>query len=140
MILNEKSCNFDTVKKLISILLLSLYLVSTTELYQLLKMPLLIEHYIQHKNLNPEMSLTAFLKTHYDHPVKDSDHDQDQRLPFVSHASLLSVVFTINSYLDFYSTEKVYNAREVKKPLYKSVLYNKEILNSIWQPPRFLQS
>ncbi|EJL69458.1 hypothetical protein PMI13_03261 [Chryseobacterium populi] len=86
------------------------------------------------------MSLTAFLKIHYDHPVKDSDHDQDQRLPFVSHVSLLSVVFTINPYLDFYFTEKVYNTREIKKPLYKSVLYNKEIFNSIWQPPRFLQS
>lgn len=30
----------------------------------ILKMPLLIENYILHKNLNSEMSLTAFLKTH----------------------------------------------------------------------------
>lgn len=128
------------MKRLISILLLSLYLVSTTELYQLLKMPLLIEHYIQHKNLDPEMSITAFLKIHYDDPVKDSDYDQDQRLPFVSHASLLSVVFTINSSVDFYFTEKFFTPIEIKKIFYKSVLYNKEILNSIWQPPRFPQS
>lgn len=128
------------MKKLISILLLTLYLVSTTELYQLLKMPLLIEHYIQHKDLNPEMSFTAFLKTHYDHPVKDSDHDQDQRLPFVSHANLLAVVFTINSSLDFHCIEKVCNPIEIKKTFYKNALYNKEILNSIWQPPRFPQS
>lgn len=128
------------MKKLISILLLSLYLVSTTEMYQLLKMPLLIEHYFQHKNLNPEMSLTAFLKIHYDHPVKDSDHDQDQKLPFVSHVSLLSVVFTINPSVDFYFTEKIYNPHEIKNTLYKSILYHKEILNSIWQPPRFHQS
>ncbi|MDV4111496.1 hypothetical protein CMT20_06715 [Elizabethkingia anophelis] len=140
MILNEIFHNFDTVKKLISILLLTLYLVSTTELYQLFKMPLLIEHYIQHKSLNSEMSLTAFLKTHYDHPVKDSDHDQDQRLPFVSHVSLLSVVFTINPSLDFHCIEKVFNPIEIKKTFYKSALYNKEILNSIWQPPRFHQS
>ncbi len=52
------------------------------------------------------MSLTAFLKTHYDHPVKDSDHDQDQKLPFVSHANLLSVVFTINPSLDFHCIGK----------------------------------
>ena len=128
------------MKKLISILLLSLYLVSTTELYQLLKMPLLIEHYIQHKDLNPEMSLTAFLKTHYDHPVKDSDHDQDQKLPFVSHASLLSVVFTINPSLDFHCIEKACTPIEIKKTFYKSALYNKELLNSIWQPPKFHQS
>ncbi|MEA1847557.1 hypothetical protein U9K52_01425 [Chryseobacterium sp. MHB01] len=128
------------MKKLISILLLTLYLVSTTELYQLLKMPLLIEHYFQHKNLNPEMSLTAFLKTHYDHPVKDSDHDQDQKLPFISHANLLSVVFTINPSLDFHYIGKVFSPIEIKKIFYKSALYNKEILNSIWQPPRFCQS
>lgn len=140
IILNEIFCNFERVKKLISILLLTLYLVSTTELYQLLKMPLLVEHYIQHKDLNPEMSLTTFLKTHYDHPVKDSDHDQDQRLPFVSHASLLSVAFTLNPNLDFHFTEKVYNTIEIKKTFYKSALYNKEILNSIWQPPKFRQS
>lgn len=128
------------MRKLISILLLSLFLVSTTELYQFLKIPLLIEHYITHKNLNPEMSLVAFLKTHYDHPVKDSDHDQDQRLPFVSHANLLSVVFTINPSLDFHCVEKVFTPIEIKKTFYKSALYNKEILNSIWQPPRFRQS
>ncbi len=103
-------------------------------------MPLLIEHYIQHKNLNPEMSLTAFLKTHYDHPVKDSDHDQDQKLPFVSHANLLSVVFTINPSLYFHCIGKVFSPIEIKKVFYKSALYNKEILNSIWQPPRFCQS
>ncbi|MCJ7935908.1 MAG: hypothetical protein MUW56_20340 [Chryseobacterium sp.] len=128
------------MKKLISILLLSLYLVSTTELYQLLKLPVLIEHYIEHKELNPDMSLTAFLKTHYDNPVKDSDHDTDQKLPFVSHANLLSVVFTISPSLDFHCTEKIFNNLDIKKTFYKSVLYNKEILNSIWEPPRFYQS
>jgi hypothetical protein len=72
------------VKKLISILLLSLYLISTTEVYQLLKIPTLIEHYWEHKKLNPEMSLTAFLKTHYENPVKDGDYGKDQKLPFGS--------------------------------------------------------
>jgi hypothetical protein len=84
------------VKKLISILLLFLYLVSTTELYQLLKIPNLIEHYWEHKELNPEMTLTAFLKTHYDHPVKDGDYGKDQKLPFIIHSAPLSLVFTIN--------------------------------------------
>lgn len=128
------------MKKLISIVLLSLYLVSTTELYQLLKMPLLVEHYIQHKNLNPEMSFTAFLKTHYENPVKDSDYDQDQRLPFVSHTHLLSVVFTVNSSVGFYFAEKVYIYLGAEKTFYKSVLYNKEILSSIWEPPRSYKS
>lgn len=61
------------------------------------------------------MSLTAFLKTHYDHPVKDSDHDQDQKLPFISHANLLSVVFTINPSLDFHYIGKVFSPIEIKR-------------------------
>ena len=73
-----------------------LYLVSTTELYQLFKIPELVEHYVEHKNLNPEMTLTAFLKTHYDHPVKDGDYGKDQRLPFIIHSSPLTLIFTIN--------------------------------------------
>ncbi|UKB86032.1 hypothetical protein LF887_10515 [Chryseobacterium sp. MEBOG06] len=103
-------------------------------------MPLLIEHYIEHKELNPEMSLTAFLKTHYDNPVKDSDYDKDQKLPFVSQVGLLSVAFTINPSLDLYFTERAYSLKEIKKTFYKSVLYNNEILNSIWEPPKFYQS
>lgn len=86
------------------------------------------------------MSFTAFLKVHYDHPVKDNDYETDQKLPFVSHASPLSLVFTVTPSLDFYVKEKVYCPLEIKKTFYKSVLYNKEIVNSIWEPPRFHQS
>jgi hypothetical protein len=73
---------------------------------------------------------------HYDHPVKDSDYDQDQKLPFVSHASPLICGFTINPFR-FSLYRKVYSPIEIKNSFIK-VLYNKEILNSIWQPPRFI--
>jgi hypothetical protein len=85
------------VKKLIAILLLSLYLVSTTELYQFLKMPVLIEHYLEHKGENPKITLVSFIKMHYDNPVKDADYKTDQQLPFISHACHLVVVFTLAS-------------------------------------------
>jgi len=95
---------------------------------------------MEHKKLNPEMSLTAFLKTHYDHPVKDSDYDKDQRLPFVSHGNLLSVVFTISPALDFHCTEKTGRPTEISPVFYKNVFHHKEIVNSIWEPPKFHQS
>ena len=88
------------MKKWVSILLLSLYLLSTTELNQLLKLPVLIEHYLEHKNLNPEMTLVAFFKMHYDHPVKDADYKTDRKLPFIIH-STLSLVFTLNTDFSF---------------------------------------
>lgn len=125
------------MKKLISILLLFLYLVSTTELYQLLKIPELVEHYFEHKELNPDMTLTAFLKTHYDHPVKDRDYGKDQRLPFIIHSAPLSLVFTINQGFSFETTMYHFSALEFHKiPSKDEDLCYKGFLNSVWEPPR----
>lgn len=126
------------MKKLISILLLSLYLVSTTEVYQLLKIPTLIEHYCEHKKLNPEMSLTAFLRTHYDHPVKDGDYGKDQRLPFIMHSAPLSLVFTINQGFSFEAATYHFSPLQIHKILSKDEgLCSKGFLNSVWEPPKF---
>ncbi len=136
-ILNETFYNFVEVKKLISILLLSLYLVSTTELYQFLKVPVLIEHYMEHKEQNPKLTIGSFFKIHYDNPVKDSDYTKDQQLPFVSHEAHLVVVFTPVTPLTLFFSEKENNQIIKSNPtFYKSIFYNKDILNSIWQPPK----
>lgn len=124
------------MKKWISILLLSLYLVSTTELYQLLKIPAFIEHFIEHSGGNPEMTFISFLKIHYDHPVKDSDYQKDQKLPFVSHSCPLSLLFTVSP--DF--TLEIKKQVIIDYPKEISSLYNlfydKDDSNSIWQPPK----
>ncbi|MCS4302455.1 hypothetical protein [Chryseobacterium sp. BIGb0232] len=119
-----------------------LYLVSTTELYQLLKIPELIEHYIEHKELNPEMTLTAFLKTHYDYPVKDGDYGKDQRLPFIIHSTPLALIFTINNTFSF---DEFIEAKFISLALHKipskdEDLCYKGFLNSVWEPPRFSYS
>lgn len=125
------------MKKLISILLLFLYLVSTTELYQLLKIPELVEHYFEHKELNPDMTLTAFLKIHYDHPVKDGDYGKDQKLPFIIHSTPLSLVFTINPEFSFETEPYHFDALEFHKiPSKDEDLCYKGFLNSVWEPPR----
>lgn len=124
------------MKKWVSILLLSLYLLSTTELNQLLKLPVLIEHYVEHKNLNPEMTLVSFFKMHYDHPVKDADYKTDRKLPFIIH-STLSLVFTLNTDFSFEisgSDYKYYGIQNI--PSLDENLYIKGYLHSIWQPPR----
>jgi len=71
------------MRKAIAILLTSIYLFGTTEAYQALKLPLLIEHYIQHKQEDPQLTLLGFLKLHYSgKTVFDADYQQDMRLPF----------------------------------------------------------
>ena len=125
------------MKKLISILLLSLYLVSTTELYQFLKIPVLIEHYLEHKEQNPKLTIGSFFKIHYDNPVKDSDYTTDQKLPFVSHEAHFIIVCTPATPFTFQLSGKESNTIIVsKQTFYKSIFYNKDILNSIWQPPK----
>ncbi|HTI92822.1 MAG TPA: hypothetical protein VL727_19630 [Puia sp.] len=71
------------MKKAIAIMLMSVYLFGTTEAYQALKMPLLVQHYIKHKQENPHLTLLGFLKLHYsDKTIFDADYQQDMNLPF----------------------------------------------------------
>lgn len=126
------------MKKLISILLLFLYLVSTTELYQLLKTPELVEHYFEHKEQNPDMSLIAFIKTHYDNPVKDGDYGKDKKLPFIIHSAPLSLVFTINQGFNFENIVFYFKTFQIHKiPSKDEDFCFKGFLNSVWEPPRF---
>ncbi|MGE4514429.1 hypothetical protein [Chryseobacterium taeanense] len=126
------------MKKLISILLLSLYLVSTTELYQLLKIPTLIEHYCEHKKLNPEMSLTAFLKTHYENPVKDGDFGKDQKLPFIIHTTPLALVFIVGDTFNFeLKNDHFKQIKSRKIPSKNDRFCYKGFLRTAWEPPKY---
>lgn len=126
------------MKKSISIFLLTIYLISLTELNQLVKLPVLIEHFIEHKQKNTDLSLLEFLDMHYAHgDVKDADYDKDMKLPFKSYdgcISISTIAFIPNTfeYLDakpvftecksyFFFTEKFLEA---------------SYLSSIWQPPK----
>ncbi len=71
------------MKKTVTILLLAIYLFGSTQAGQLLKLPLLVTHYVQHKAENPQISFLAFLKIHYVDPQPyDADYQQDMQLPF----------------------------------------------------------
>ena len=66
--------------RFIAILFLSLQLLTHTELCQLFKLPVLVSHYQEHKALNKEITLFAFLTMHY---FNGGPHDNtDMELPF----------------------------------------------------------
>lgn len=52
-----------------------------TPLGQLFKVPLLIEHYIKHRQTDA-LSFTAFLNNHYARDHHDADMPEDEQLPF----------------------------------------------------------
>ncbi len=139
IILNGRFYNFDLMKKMISILLILLYLVSTTELYQLLKIPELVEHYFEHKKMNPDMPVIAFFKTHYNHPVKDGDYGKDQKLPFIIHAKPLNLVFTLQQNFRLEAQDRFFkNPTSHKMPSKDEDHCFKGFTESVWEPPRFL--
>ncbi len=128
---------------MVTILLLSVYLISTTELGQLLKFPMLVEHYFEHKEKNPEVTVLQFLEIHYagnhleNHP-HDEDYKEDQKLPFIIHNDLLTVSFILSKPI-FLEPDalKTYNSSRKKIAVRDEVFIPAIYLSGIWQPPKF---
>ncbi|MDR1876122.1 MAG: hypothetical protein LBQ84_00710 [Flavobacteriaceae bacterium] len=114
---------------------------STTELSQLLKFPILVEHFIEQKRSNPESTIWEFLVLHYNnhlegHPI-NTDHETDQKLPFIQHTDTLNVLVCFNSYLFSFPVKKATSDKH-KTPLRNNDSFiDSNYLSSIWQPPQF---
>ena len=127
------------MKRIFALTFLSLYLISTTELHQLLKFPVLVEHFYEHQQKEKNITLWKFLCIHYiNETVKDADYDKDSKLPFKTldncnssnHITLLpEQKFCFNTVI-LISLDKVI----IK---YYSRFTNFTFLKSIWQPPKF---
>jgi hypothetical protein len=128
------------VLKNIAIFFLSIYLLGTTPIGQLCKLPLLFEHFQEHQLENKNLSFISFLKMHYfNGDPKDADYDKDMKLPFKTvdfNSSACACVVFENP------TFKLDNPRITKlvvKNLSKSKSWHSNsCLNAIWQPPRFV--
>jgi len=58
-------------------------MLSFSEMHQFLRMPILIQHFIEHRHHDPSISLLSFLNLHYIHQyLQDGDYQRDQQLPF----------------------------------------------------------
>jgi len=127
------------LKKVISILFLAIYLLTTTQLCELLKLPLLVEHYREHKQQNKDLTILGFLEIHYAHgSPKDADYDKDMKLPFKSltNTNFLSVSFCTpflvlkqQPVVLFYKIENHFSSY--------SFTYTSAYLSAIWQPPKY---
>ncbi len=125
------------LKKLFAISFLFIYLFSTTELYQLLKAPLLIEHFIEHREENKNMTLGRFLYIHYAMgDVKDADYDKDMKLPFKTHDNCVTAISNVYLPSVKVSIEKPMRFLEKKNFAGKDQFLVTSFLSNIWQPPR----
>jgi hypothetical protein len=127
------------MKKITSIVLILLLLFETSGLKELVKMPLLIHHYFEHKATHPSDNFLGFIAKHYTGSQKsESAHDKktDNQLPFksadcfqthvsafiVSEHQVLPVVFDIK--LKQYTVYP--ESALVSRPF------------DIWQPPKIV--
>ncbi len=115
---------------------LSVYLLSITQLGELLKVPLMVEHFVEHKEKNSKLTILGFLRLHYQgQDVFDDDYEKDMKLPFKSHTNICCIAFY--PLLQEFKTIQKVNYKYKKENLYSySFLYSSTFLSSIWQPPR----
>ena len=135
-----KSYNFKggfyiyAVRKITAIALLVLF-ASTNEVGQILKLPLLITHYIDHYREEGQ-SLSAFFHEHYvhHHGNNNYDEDEDNRLPFktislhqIASIYLVPIRETINKQVTTTSQEKL---------ILPSIFIPSDFLKDIFHPPQ----
>jgi hypothetical protein len=120
-----------------AISLLLLYFLVNTELRELVRLPILFEHFSEHKQRNKHVSFSDFIVLHYfSGHVKDADFERDQQLPFRGiHCEELStpVGLPVESFEEplpeiSYATLKV--------GIYVSRFHSSLFQFTIWQPPK----
>ncbi len=126
------------MRKATAIFFLSLFLLSYTELGQLLKLPMIVTHYLEHKKWEPEVSFLAYFQMHYftdDH--NEGDDAKDNQLPFKEHNDCQT-----NSTITFaFHTDDI---SIVEYPVQTAIVYpqsndesaSSAFKGSIFQPPR----
>ncbi|WP_291274046.1 hypothetical protein [Flavobacterium sp.] len=125
------------MKKYITLAFLCVYLFSMTEVHQLLKMPLLVEHYLEHKQENKQLSLLSFFEMHYlNGQHLDSDHDKDMQLPFKNFQdNHPNVVLALPESVEFIPPY-VFPQDVMVLNFNEHQIFISNFLTSIWQPPK----
>ena len=107
-----------------------------TELHQLMKLPVLIEHFMEHRQLNSSITLLDFLKEHYQgHTVMDNDYQRDMQLPFKTADCLTAISFVFEEPVSIEFEQQVAEVRK-EYNLHKGTFSPSLVQHSIFQPPR----
>jgi hypothetical protein len=125
-------------KGFIALFLLLIYIQPAESIRELFKLPLLLEHYYDHRTENGDPGLVGFLVDHYcTEDGTDQDADEDSKLPFKSTEQLtnpgtIALLFPV-------SAEML--VRPALLPVTKYLILDDAnipsgFLDSIWQPPR----
>lgn len=129
------------MKNGIIILFISVYLFSSTELNQLLKLPILYEHFQEHHQENKSLSMLDFIAMHYSsNDIHKSDQDEDMKLPFKSPDGCFSasIIAFLPQPIEFVKRVVFIEKEPINNYSYKE--FSSSYLSSIWQPPKLALS
>ncbi|TFF40686.1 hypothetical protein [Mucilaginibacter psychrotolerans] len=126
------------MKKFAAIFLLTAYLFSTTELHQLLRLPVVFEHFAAHQQKNKNISFLQFLDIHYMHgSPKDKDYSEDMKLPFKTADNCASMVSPVVIPPVAHLLENhIVHIPEKELYIPKDELIPSSYLSRVWQPPK----
>ena len=124
------------LKRFLAILCFSAIITAGTELHQLLKLPVLLHHFAEHKQEDKNISLFSFIIMHYfkGNPV-DKDYDKDMQLPFKTAdcTPLISIAVPPQNI----TTERPEFFIKHSYPAIKNNNILPSCTSDIWQPPKF---
>ncbi len=125
------------MKKVIAIFFLFSFLSANTAFGEVLKLPLLIHHYIEHTQEDKDNSIVDFLVKHYvkdiNHHHNDNHHDHD-KLPFKTvNVHSVQTVYFQPLFVEF---SRQIAEKELKIPILQQQNYSNAYLDSILQPPQ----
>ena len=128
------------MKKIIAISFLFIFLCANTEIGQLLKIPNLIHHYLEHRNHKEDHTSTFidFVKSHYNDNHKHSDtdkHDEHKNLPFKTINSNIHTILVFENQLAVSFTKPNTISTTITTPFSKE-FYTSDVFAYIWLPPK----
>jgi hypothetical protein len=129
------------LKNKISILLFAVYLFTATNFLEFFKLPLLVEHFIEHKYLDKDLGVIDFMVIHYfSKLVIDEDYEKDAKLPFKSDNTCTScnISHVYNFQNNKIEIQEIFHEISVNTYfLLKDDFSISQNHQSIWQPPKF---
>jgi hypothetical protein len=119
-------------------LLLAFYMLSATAIHEMVKLPLLVEHYFDHSQEDQQIGFFQYLTLHYGiEDGTDKDAAEDSQLPFQASEYFSTISFVsvnppvINQSIRF--TESIADHDFL---LSNDTFLPSPYLDRIWQPPR----
>jgi hypothetical protein len=120
--------------------ILVIYIFAATELHQLLRLPLLIQHYFEHVNEDTSMTVADFFDMHYAHGiVYDDDFEDDMKLPFKAHETVNHINVQVLAEPIKLTFDDLFFQSEFSNDVlisYAQPFIQNPVLNAIWQPPK----